>query len=30
MEPRYLGDKWDRYWSDKTLDGKGRVVPQPS
>ncbi|MFC8920476.1 SCO0607 family lipoprotein [Streptomyces sp. NPDC057116] len=29
MEPRYVGDKWDRYWSDKTLDGKGRVVPQP-
>ncbi|MFG3201974.1 SCO0607 family lipoprotein [Streptomyces sp. NPDC048192] len=27
--PVYVGDEWDRYWSDRTLDEKGRVVPQP-
>ncbi|MEU2058973.1 hypothetical protein [Streptomyces sp. NPDC013455] len=27
--PVYLDDEWDRYWSDKTLDAKGRIVPQP-
>ena len=27
--PVHLDDTWDRYWSDKTLDEKGRIVPQP-
>ncbi|MER5295691.1 hypothetical protein ABT382_27015 [Streptomyces pharetrae] len=27
--PVHLDDKWDRYWSDKTVDENGRIVPQP-
>ncbi|MER6994409.1 hypothetical protein [Streptomyces sp. NPDC000410] len=28
--PEHVGDKWDRYWSDKTVDENGRTVPQPA
>ncbi|MEU7278361.1 hypothetical protein AB0A69_06150 [Streptomyces sp. NPDC045431] len=28
--PEYLNDEWDRYWDDKTLDERGRIVPQPA
>ena len=27
--PVYVGDEWDRYWSDKVLDERGRLVSPP-
>jgi len=29
--PKYLDDKWDRYWSDKVVDERGTIVsPSPT
>jgi hypothetical protein len=29
MVPEYVNDKWDRYWSNRTVDDEGRTIQQP-
>ncbi|MFK4066372.1 SCO0607 family lipoprotein [Streptomyces sp. NPDC029674] len=24
--PEHVGDKWDKYWSDRTLDKNGKII----
>jgi hypothetical protein len=28
QEPKYVGDKWDKYWSTKVVDENGNIVAQ--
>lgn len=27
--PEHVGDKWDTYWSTRTVDGNGKIIEAP-